>query len=143
MISIDVMTVADIPAALAVWAGQPGITLREADTPEMLTKYLVRNPGCSFVMRDGAKVIGAALAGHDGRRGFLHHVLIAEGYRRQGLGRRLVETCLDALEKQGVVKTHIYVNQDNEDGKVFWRKLGWGERPFLALMSFTRGGEGA
>ena len=63
MISIDVMTVADIPAALHVWDGQPGITLREADTPEMLTKYLVRNPGCSFVVRDGAKVIGALHVG--------------------------------------------------------------------------------
>jgi ribosomal protein S18 acetylase RimI-like enzyme len=140
MFSIDPMTPADIPAALAVWADQPGITLREADTPEMLTKYLTRNPGTSFVVREAGTVIGAALAGHDGRRGFLHHVLIVEGRRRRGLGRRLVETCLDALEAQGVVKTHIYVNQDNEAGKVFWRKLGWGERPFLALMSFTRGG---
>ena len=32
MITFDVMTPADIPEALAVWAGQPGIVLREAVT---------------------------------------------------------------------------------------------------------------
>ena len=143
MITIEPMTPADIPAALAVWAGQPGIVLREADTPEALTAYLERNPGTSFIVREHGRVIGAALSGHDGRRGFLHHVLIVEGHRRRGLGRRLVETCLDALEAQGIFKSHIYVNQDNEAGKVFWRRLGWAERPTLTLMSVSRGGESA
>ncbi|WP_020472523.1 GNAT family N-acetyltransferase [Zavarzinella formosa] len=141
MISIEPMTPADIPDALAVWADQPGIVLREADTPEALTAYLKRNPGTSFIVRENGRVIGAALSGHDGRRGFLHHVLIVEGHRRRGLGRRLVETCLDALEAQGILKSHIYVNHDNEDGKVFWRRLGWAERPMLTLMSVSRGGE--
>ena len=141
MITFDVMTPADIPEALAVWAGQPGIVLREADTPEALTRYLERNPGASFIVRDSGKAIGAALSGHDGRRGFLHHVLIVEGCRRRGLGRRLVEACLDALQQQGILKSHIYVNQDNEAGKLFWRRLGWEERPFLALMSISRGGD--
>lgn len=141
MITIDMMTPADIPDALAIWAGQPGIVLREVDTPEALTKYLHRNPGTSFIVREHGKVIGAALSGHDGRRGFLHHVFIVEGRRRRGLGRRLVETCLDSLQTQGILKSHIYVNQDNEAGKVFWRRLGWEERPSLALMSVSRGGE--
>jgi N-acetylglutamate synthase len=143
MITIEPMTPADIPAALAVWSGQPGIVLREADTPGALRIYLERNPGTSFVVRENGRMIGAALSGHDGRRGFLHHVLIVEGHRRRGLGRRLVEACLDALEARGILKCHIYVNQDNEDGKVFWRRLGWGERPSLTLMSISRGGEAA
>lgn len=141
MITIDVMTPADIPAALAIWSGQPGIVLREADSPEALTRYLERNPGTSFIVREDGQVIGAALSGHDGRRGFLHHVLIVQSHRRKGLGRRLVETCLDSLQSQGILKCHIYVNQDNEDGKIFWRRLGWEERPTLALMSVSRGGE--
>ena len=51
------------------------------------------------------------------------------------------EACLDALQQQGILKSHIYVNQDNEAGKLFWRRLGWEERPFLALMSISRGGD--
>lgn len=141
MITLEPMTSADIPAAIAIWQNQPGITLRDADTPEALAKYLARNPGFSFIMRENGQVIGAALAGHDGRRGFLHHVLIRESHRRRGLGRRLVNACLDALVADGLLKCHILVNADNETGKIFWEKLGWEERPMLLLMSHNRGPE--
>lgn len=141
MISVKPMTVADIPAALNIWRNQPGITLRDADSPEALAQYLERNPGCSFIIREHDVVVGAALAGHDGRRAFIHHVLIKESHRLRGLGRRLVNACMEALIQQGMFKCHILVDADNETGKIFWKKLGWEERPLLLLMSHNRGPE--
>src|SRR5438093_6545664 len=47
MTVIRVMTEEDIPAALALWQGLPGIGLREADNPESLARFLRRNPGMS------------------------------------------------------------------------------------------------
>ena len=44
------MTVADMPAGLALWTGMPGITLFPAtDAPDGLKRYLARNPGLSVV----------------------------------------------------------------------------------------------
>jgi N-acetylglutamate synthase len=135
------MVVTDISPALALWMGMPGITLREADTPAMLERYLIRNPGMRLVAMSADRLAGVVLAGHDGRRGYLHHVAVHETFRRRGLGRSLVEQCLGALSSEGILKCHIFVNADNADGKVFWKRLGWSERPGINLMSVTRAGE--
>jgi ribosomal protein S18 acetylase RimI-like enzyme len=133
------MTEADIPRALALWQGLPGIDLRAADSPPALARYLARNPGTSFVATVGVELIGVALAGHDGRRGLLHHVAVASGYQKNGVGRRLVAACLASLKTQGIEKVILFVKADNADGKEFWKKCGWFERPDVAPMSIVTG----
>jgi N-acetylglutamate synthase len=130
------MTVADIPDALALWDGMPGLSLFPSDSVEGITGYLDRNPGLSVVLRVGGRLVGAALAGHDGRRGFLHHVAVAPDYRRRGLGRAMVEWCLGRLVAAGIGRCLIFVNAGNEDAKAFWRRVGWDDRP-VEVMGIT------
>ena len=140
MCHIRTMVYADIPAALQLWHGLAGIGLRDADSVPGLTRYLDRNPGCSFVAVDEAgDLLGVSLAGHDGRRGYLHHVAVKSEHRGQGLGRRLVEACLAALKSEGIEKVHLWVKADNVAGKSFWNHLGWRERADISLMSIVTG----
>lgn len=136
MLQIIPMSPADIPECLTLWATTEGMTIRDADSPEALERYLERNPGCSFVARDGSRLFGVALAGHDGRRGYLYHVAVDREARQHGVGRALVERCLCALRDQGIRKCHILVFHHNEEGKKFWRRLGWQERD-VGVMSIT------
>ena len=134
------MVEADIPAALALWQGQPGIGLRDADSPPALARYLARNPGCSAVAVDeSGGLVGVSLAGHDGRRGYLHHVAVSPTVRKQGLGRKLVDACLAALRAEGIEKVHLWVKADNAAGKSFWNRLGWREREDIVMMSIVTG----
>ena len=113
MISIRPMVATDIPAALALWQGLPGIGLRNADRPEALARYLERNPGCSFVASgEDGEIVGVSLCGHDGRRGYLHHAAVLPAYRRRGIGRRLVEHCLAALRDEGIENV-VFLATDN------------------------------
>jgi ribosomal protein S18 acetylase RimI-like enzyme len=130
------MTEEDIPAALALWQGMPGIGLRDADNPASLSRYLARNPGCSFVAIRGGDLLGVSLAGHDGRRGYLHHVAVAPEHRRHGIGRTLVERCLAALRAAGIEKVNFWVKTDNAEGLKFWERLGGQLRTDLAVVSF-------
>src|SRR4051812_21329228 len=140
MFTLRPMVDEDIPAALALWQGLPGIGLRDADSPEALAKYLRRNPGCSFVALTGTGVLaGVALAGHDGRRGYLHHVAVAEAIRKQGLGRELVERCAAALKAEGIEKINFWVKADNAAGLEFWKRLGGRERTDLVVVSLITG----
>ena len=140
MFTIRPMVEEDIPAALALWQELPGIGLRDADSPSALARYLRRNPGTSFVaVADAGELAGVALAGHDGRRGLLHHVAVASRYQRNGLGRRLVDACLSALKADGIEKVMLFVKADNADGKSFWKKCGWGERPDIVPLSIITG----
>jgi putative acetyltransferase len=128
------MTAADFDEALRLWQNTEGVGLNESDTPERLSAYLQRNPGLSFVARVHGEIVGAVLCGHDGRRGYLHHLAVAKAHRRQGNGRRLVETCLRQLETLGILKCNIFLFADNPDGELFWRRNGWINRADLRVM---------
>ena len=69
-------------------------------------------------------VIAAVLCGHDGRRGYLHHLAVDAGHRRQGLGRALVERCLARLAVAGIPKCNIFLFNDNAEGRRFWESSG-------------------
>jgi putative acetyltransferase len=131
---IAVMTAADCDEVLLFWANMPGVGLNESDTPELLSAYFRRNPGLSFVARRDGRVVGAVLCGHDGRRGYLHHLAVAPERRHQGLGTALVERCLSALASLGITRCNIFVFADNHEGHEFWLRGGWTEREDLRMM---------
>ncbi len=129
------MTAADFPEVLALWAATKGVGLNESDTPEHLGIYLQRNPGLSLVARDPARrIVGAVLCGHDGRRGYLNHLAVAEEQRGLGVGRLLVDTCLAGLKRVGIKRCNIFVFADNDEGMAFWRHTGWALRDDVRMM---------
>ncbi|WP_251048423.1 hypothetical protein [Halomonas sp. ISL-56] len=62
------MTIKDYEAAIALWGESEGVRLRDADSREGIEKYLLRNPGLSFVaeVEKGVegKLVGTIMAGH-------------------------------------------------------------------------------
>jgi ribosomal protein S18 acetylase RimI-like enzyme len=134
-ITVREFTMGDYEAAYALWKASEGIGLSEADTRENIALYLRRNPGQSFVAVEEGILVGAVLCGNDGRRGFLHHLAVAPSCRRKGAGRALIARALIALAAQGMRKCHIFVIGANEEGKRFWRRVGWEERTTLVVMS--------
>jgi N-acetylglutamate synthase len=140
VVRIRPMVEDDIPAALALWQGLPGIGLRDADSPPAIARYLRRNPGLSFVaVREAGVLIGVSLAGHDGRRGYLHHVAVTTALQQNGIGRRLVEACLAALKAEGIEKVNFWVKADNAAGLAFWNRVGGRERTDLRVVSIITG----
>lgn len=67
-----------------------GIGLSNADSQENIAGFLERNPNLSFVAVANGKIIGTVLCGHDGRRGYIYHVMVSDAYRNQGIGKALV-----------------------------------------------------
>jgi len=133
-VSIQPFRIEDYDAVVAFWGSQEGVGLNESDTREAIHLFLDRNRGMSFVVRDAGTVVGAALCGTDGRRGYLHHVAIAKEYRGKGWGRRLVEICLGELKKCGISRCNIFLFTDNVEGEAFWKKIGYRVRVDLKVM---------
>jgi len=133
--AISQMTIRDYDDALALWQRCEGVCLGEDDSKESIAAYLDRNPGLSFVARDGQRLVAVALCGHDGRRGAIRHLAVAEGHRRRGLGRALVERCLVALRQEGIRKCYLFVLACNERAIAFWQSIGWSEATPVKAMS--------
>jgi len=141
-LEIRPMTIEDYHAVVDLWKVSEGVGLSNADSPEAIGRYLARNPDLSQTVwadtdgKDNPVILaGAVLCGHDGRRGLLHHLAIHPEYRRKGLGRMLVQRCLQGLHDEGIDKCHLFVFNNNRSGRDFWLSLGWYERPELVLMS--------
>jgi len=134
--TISPMSINDYDEVLALWQHTDGVglDLDDADSRENINLYLQRNPGMSFIARAGSQLIGAVLCGHDGRRGFLHHLAVDPAFRKQGLGHLLVEHCLGALRNCGITRCYIMVFADNAAGQCFWNNAGWHAREDLLLM---------
>ncbi len=128
------MTPEDLPEVIRFWQEMEGIGLGESDSVPALTSYLQRNPELSFVARNEQRqIIGAVLCGHDGRRGYLHHLAVAKNYRKKGIGRALVEKCLSSLQALNILKCNLFLFSNNSSGEAFWRKMGWRGRRDLRL----------
>ncbi len=134
-ITFEAFTMDAYDAVFGLWTACEGVGLSDADSRPNIERFLLRNPGMSFVARDGEVIIGAILAGHDGRRGYLHHLAVHPEYRRRGIGHLLFETALDALRAAGIKKCHGFVFRDNVRGLDFWRAVGWTVREDVRLIS--------
>ncbi|WP_343574953.1 GNAT family N-acetyltransferase [Pseudomonas sp.] len=120
----------------ALWERTPGIQLRRDDDYEPFAAYLRRNPGLSLVLEEGGQVIGSLLAGHDGRRGYLQHLVVDEAFRGRGLARALLDESLARLAREGIGKSHVFVLRDAPEALAFWEaQAGWGRREDLQVFS--------
>jgi N-acetylglutamate synthase len=128
--------VADYSAAHALWRRTEGMGLGESDSESGITQFLARNPELSSVVVESATggIVGTVLAGHDGRRGYLHHLAVEATHRKRGLGRALVDESLSRLRRAGITRANIFLYATNEAGRAFWLHEGWRLRDDLVLM---------
>ena len=115
----------DYDAAVELWQRVEGLEIAEGDDKQSVAQFLARNPGLSRVATDGSGIVGVALCGHDGRRGHIYHLAVDPAYQRRGLGKRLLDECLESLRRTGVKRVIIMVADDNPRGRKFWKCCGW------------------
>ena len=129
------MTADHLEEVIALWNATEGLVLTFSDNVPDLKRYLDSNPGMSHVaVRDG-HVVAAVLCGHDGRRGYLHHLAVAADRRNQGIGRALVKACLSNLLATGIQQCNLFILEDHAAGREFWTREGWSEWPTIRLLS--------
>ena len=86
---------ADGPALRRLW---DLLDLRSlGDDDAGLAVMARRNPGLLLVATVGDAIVGSALGGWDGRRGWIYHVGVHPDHQRRGTARRLVAAIEDGL----------------------------------------------
>ena len=134
------MSILDYGKVIQLWQEVEGVCLREADSKEGISKYLLRNPNLSFVAETGGMLIGTIMSGHDGKRGYLQHLAVAEKYRNAGVASTLLNMCVASLKEEGIIKSHIHVLGGNHLAKNYWKNRGWYKRNDIEVFSYINGG---
>jgi ribosomal protein S18 acetylase RimI-like enzyme len=115
----------DYEELVALWRRSDGVEVSEGDDRESFHRYLDRNPGTSFAATLEGPIIGAALCGHDGRRGLVYHLAVAPEHRGRGVGTQVLKLGLAGLRECGIARVIILVAGDNTLGREFWISHGF------------------
>lgn len=128
-------TMTDYPAVYALWeqAG-PGLAIRPSDQPEEVEKKLTRDPDLFLVAEEEGQVVGVIMGAWDGRRGWLHHLAVAEGYRNRGIGTALLLEVETRLKAKGCLKVNLLIRRNNPDARRLYERLGYQEMSTIIPM---------
>lgn len=127
-----ILTIKDYDAIYDLWKKTDGMGLRSLDdSKEGINSFLKRNPNTNFVWELKGEIVGVILSGHDGRRGYIYHVVVDRERRNNGIGQQLVNQAMEALEEEGIKKVALVVFKNNILGNKFWSSIGFEERDDL------------
>jgi len=133
--TLRTLTIDDYGAVFALWQQTEGMGLNDSDKREAIAAFLDRNVGLSSVACTTQRlIVGAVLCGHDGRRGYLHHLAVSRAHRKQGIGRALVNASLERLTALKIQKCSLFLFASNTAGRTFWLHQGWSTREDIVLV---------
>lgn len=130
----------DINEVRHLWETTEGIHLHTngEETNESIKRYLLRNQGISKVARNSEnEIVGAVLAGHDGRRGLIHHLVVTKRSQKKGIGKALLKEALASLKREGITKVFLFVLNENTNGIKFYEHLNWKKENIVCTYSKT------
>lgn len=82
-------------------------------------------PDLFFVATDGDRIVGSAMAGFDGHRGWVYYVAVHPDLRRRGIGSALMRKVEEALQTTGCPKLNLQIRADNSQVQAFYESLGY------------------
>lgn len=136
-VRIHAFGINDYDSVYTLWKKVFPTTTDSSYSREQIQLFLERNPSTSFVAESNGKIVGAVLAGHDGRRGYIHHLGVLKEYRGKGIGKGLLKSAEKALADIGIQKVHLFVFNDNIWAKDFYTQVGYTKRNDIGIFSKT------
>ncbi len=125
------VSAADTEAVLALWRvvfpvyADPAHPQR--DPAASIRRKLAFGDGLFWLAEREGRVVGTAMAGYDGHRGWLYSVGVHPEARRAGVGARLVAEAERALAALGCPKVNLQVFASNGSAQAFWRSVGYAQ----------------
>ena len=115
---------ADIPALIALWHAA-GVA-RPWNDPATDIAFARRGPhSVILVAVRGDTVVGSAMVGEDGHRGWVYYVAVDPAQQRSGLGAAIMVAAEDWLRARGIWKLQLLVRADNAAAHGFYQRLGY------------------
>ena len=124
MVQIRAFAEADTEAVVALW--QEARLVRPWNDPYRdIQRKTTTQPEMFLVADDADSVVGTAMVGYDGHRGWIHYLAVATSQRGTGLGKALVGEAEAMLAALGCPKVQLQVRPDNTDVIAFYESLGY------------------
>ena len=78
-----------------------------------------------LVAVDEQAIVGTAMVGQDGHRGWVYYVAAEPDRQGEGIGRQIMDAAERWLMERGIWKVQLLVRSGNDHARGFYEKLGY------------------
>ncbi len=118
-----------------VFADAPAHNVPEED----IRRKLAVQRDLFFVAEEGGEVVGTALAGYDGHRGWVYYVAVKPSRRRRGIGAALMARAEEELAAMGCPKLNLQVRASSREAVAFYERLGYAGEERVSMGKRLKG----
>jgi ribosomal protein S18 acetylase RimI-like enzyme len=127
----------DLQAATVLWESA-GLTRPWNPPEDDLERALIGPSSTVLGCFHKQGLIGTVMTGHDGHRGWVYYLSVADRHRRSGVGTRLMAAAEAWLREEGAVKVQLMVRSTNEQVTEFYDRLGYEDADVQVLAKWLR-----
>ena len=117
---------ADTEPVIGLWK-HCGLTRPWNDPRKDIERKLRVQPDLFLVAEADGQIVGSAMAGYDGHRGWVYYFGVESGARRHGIGRALMAEVERRVGELGCPKLNLQVRNGNDGATEFYRALGFAQ----------------
>lgn len=127
MTNLRAATEHDADAVIAIWQACD-LTRPWNDPRADFMRAIAHSASTIIIAEDGASIVGTAMTGFDGHRGWIYYLGVAPDHRGQGIARHLLDHACDWLKLRGCPKVELMLRERNSAAELY-EHLGWELQP--------------
>jgi ribosomal protein S18 acetylase RimI-like enzyme len=121
---IETLTSNDARVAVLLWE-EANLTRPWNDSRADFLKAVTGPCSAVLGMREDGHLVGTAMVGYDGHRGWVYYLAVKPAYRGKGMGRQLMAGAETWLRQHGAPKVQFMVRSENAEVIEFYTHLGY------------------
>lgn len=122
----------DEGAVIRLW-NECGLVRPWNDPKKDIARKLTIQPELFLVVEKEDRVVGSAMIGYEGHRGWVYYLAVDPSCQGQGIGQALMREAEDLLIERGCPKIQLLVRSNNVQVLDFYAKLGYETGDVLML----------
>ena len=128
-VHIQQLGLEDYDKLMALWqrGGLHSLRPQGRDSRAALGRQLASGIQTILGLRVNDRLVGAVVATHDSRKGWINRLVIDPDHRRQGHAARLIVAAEQTLHEQGMHVIAVLIEDDNPASLALFQKVGYVE----------------
>lgn len=122
----------DEDAVIRLW-NECGLVRPWNDPKKDIARKLTTQPELFLVVEKEDRVVGSAMIGYEGHRGWVYYLAVDPSCQGQGIGQALMREAEHLLIERGCPKIQLLVRSNNVQVLDFYAKLGYETGDVLML----------
>lgn len=122
----------DEGAVIRLW-NECGLVRPWNDPKKDIARKLTTQPELFLVVEKEDRVVGSAMIGYEGHRGWVYYLAVDPSCQGQGIGQALMREAEHLLIERGCPKIQLLVRSNNVQELDFYAKLGYETGDVLML----------